>query len=303
MALAGRESVYIHMRHPRIQIGPWLWVAAIVLLLLLPLPFEAATWRWSVLAGDIEDFCHPLAFAWLAHIGYASGQVRQLRPLLRHAWVLAAAVALAIATEAVQHVTGRDASVRDLAGDLLGAVFALLLHARAESPSRPARATLAVLATSLGLAAVAPVAITFTALLQQRLIMPIVWKPDLLPFTGRLSHWQGGDYPGLVIDAPPSDWRNWQAIEFELINQGDEQLQVQVAIYDQRHDWREDDRFNDMHLLGPRRTEVMRIPLQSVRDAPTKRSMDLQSMRGVIVYRAAPGEPPGFDVREIRFIP
>ncbi len=100
-------------------------------LLLLPLPTDILKSRWPAMAYELENLCHPLLFALLAHATFRLLRAWQPAPARTpYATVLVLAAGFGLATVAVQAMVGRDSSWIDLGNDVLGAGFAVLLHAR-----------------------------------------------------------------------------------------------------------------------------------------------------------------------------
>lgn len=270
-------------------------------LLLVPLP-DNLLCRWPALARELQDFGHPLLFAWLAHAGFVYLRRRMPAPsLLPWVLVLGAAAGYGAAIEFVQQFVARSASGLDFFHDLLGTGFALLLHARAESPARKARPGLAALAVMAAGIAVAPVATVLAAYGHRALRAPLLWEPDSLLFA-RLSHWQGGRYPGLVVDEPAPDWRAWRTLEVQVSNPGGETVPFTVRVHDRRHDRSFADRFNGRFSLDPGSSRTLHIPLAEIAAAPAGRTMDMSAIRGVMVFATAVPKQK-IEVHSIRLAP
>lgn len=261
-------------------------LALATVLLLVPLPANLLS-RWPALGRELQDFGHPLLFAWLAHAGFVYLRQRLPAPsILPWVLVLGAAAAYGAAIEFAQQFVARSTSRLDFFHDLLGAAFALLLHARAESAARLARLGLAALAVMAAGVAVAPVATVLAAYANRTLRAPLLWEADSLLFA-RLSHWQGGRYPGLVVDEPAPDWRGWRALQVQVSNPGQDVVPFTVRVHDRRHDRSFADRFNGRFSLDPGSARTLRIPLAEIAAAPEGRTMDMSAIRGVMVFATA----------------
>jgi VanZ family protein len=272
-------------------------------LLLLPLPVAPLVRRWPALLIELEDLGHPLLFALLAVLCFR--WVRAHRPSPARApyiVALAGAVLFGLATEAAQQGLGRDASWRDLLNDVLGAILALLLCAHREaapSEHRARRRSRALAAVLLAAAMLSPFLWTCAAYLHRAWQVPVLWQPDSALFA-RFSRWQGGTYPGLVIDEPAADWSRYAMLVLELRNRRARTSVVVVRAHDRTHTQRHADRFNAAFELPPDAVRTIRIPLEQLRRAPDGRQMDLGAMKGLAVFQTAARQPPFFQVREIR---
>lgn len=272
-------------------------VAAVLVLLLAPLPFEPATQRWPAMAYEIENLGHPVVFALLAHAGFRLLRARQPAPARTpYLVVLLGAAVLGLATEAAQRLVGRDSSWIDLGNDVLGAGFVLLLNARREF-RLPRVAGIA--ATIVALLATGPFLWTAAACVMRAAQAPVLWRPDAV-LMQRFSHWQQGAYPGLVIDEPLADWSGHGALVVELRNLREVALPVTLRVHDRQHNLAHEDRYNQTFALPALGAQSIRVPLERIRRAPNGRLMDMTAIRGIIVFQSAANEPPRFRVEEIR---
>jgi hypothetical protein len=286
------KAMRFKIRHPM----AWL-TAAITVLLLAPLPFDPASQRWPALLHEAENLGHPIAFALLAHAGFRMLRARQPLPAPAP-WltVLLCAAAFGLATEAIQRLVGRDSSWLDFGNDVLGAGFGLLLHARREHRfSRVASIAAAVVV----LLATGPFLWTVAAYGFRAARAPVLWRPDAA-LIQRFSHWQGGTYPGLVIEEPLADWSGYGALVVELRNLRDVASPVTILVHDRLHDLAYEDRYNQVFEMPAHGSQVLRIPLEKVRVAPRSRTMDMTAISSLLVFQTAANEPPRFQVNEIR---
>jgi VanZ family protein len=272
-------------------------VAIVTLLLLAPLPFYPSLQRWPAMFDEIENLGHPLAFALLAHVGFKLLRVRKPAPARTpYLIVILAAAAFGLATEAMQEFVGRDSSWIDLGNDVLGACFALLLHARRECLS-PRLASVAAVAVTL--AATGPFLWTAAAYGLRAARAPVLWCPDAVLFQ-RFSQWYQGEYPGLVIKEPMADWSGHDALILELHNLHDAALPVTLRVHDRLHNLKHEDRYTTTVELPAGSSRTLRIPLEDIRLAPRTRQMDMTAIRGIIIFQSAANQPPHFRVDEIR---
>jgi hypothetical protein len=194
-------------------------------------------------------------------------------------------------SELFQAYTGRDPTVGDWIGDVLGSGAVILWKGFRH---RLARAVSVICIA----AAVAPLAFTLLSYGARWKEWPVIWRQDSI-WLRRFSEPQQGAYPGLALKEPRSDWSRFRTIAVDVRNPGSEPTAVTVRVHDRQHDGSFDDRFNRDFELPPSSASTLRIDLEDVRSSPAGRDMDLQHIAGVIVFARAPGPLP-FQVNAIR---
>lgn len=274
-------------------IRPLLIAAALVILLMLvPVDNLGILPLAPALRGELQDFAHPIVFALLAFLGRQA--MRQSIGAIqgRHLLLLAGGLVLFAAfTELLQGFTGREQSLGDFIGDLLGICAGILW------PLRNRTATwIANLAAVL---ACIPLLWTLSAYLYRHAQFPQLWHVDSV-LLNRFSHWQGGEYPGLVLDEVPADWRASRALAITVRNPGAAPASFTVRVHDATHDHSHDDRFNRTFQLAANSTGDFRIPLDDISGAPAGRSLDLAAVAGIIIFQAGPEAGPAISPVEIR---
>lgn len=291
------------MRPTKADLAPWLWGIGITALLLLPLPTGAASMRWPALVRDLTEYAHPVAFAWFAHVLFRSLRTHMPRPSAGpYLWVAAGVVVYGATTELVQALVDRQPSLIDFRNDMLGAVFAMMLHWRKESGVLALRIALACAAAIVGIAASKPLAWTLTAYANRWVQAPVLWQADSRLF-GHFSSWDEGDFPVLRLREPMADWRGWGHLEVDIENPQGQPHPVVVRVHDLWHDLRHRDRYNERFTLQPGTRQTLHIALDNVRTAPEGREMDMNSIRGIVVYSAARDPVGEFRVHQIRLAP
>ncbi len=291
----------------------WVLLALLALfaVLLVPLPVFGTR-----LAIELENFAHAPLFA-----AVAWGTWRWLRaraapgsPVLRswvQAWLLASAVA--VITELVQPLTGRDNSLHDFNTDLFGIAAALLLVATGLLPPRDWRRGLLV-AGALAAAAIVlwPVAYTVAAYRHRATQLPQLL--DLGSGLGRvflqrrgirIDRQPQGDWlitplqspwPGLTVDEVLPDWRGYRSLLVDVANPGSLPVTLLIRIDDRGPGNRYADHYNNSTVLAPGARLQWRLPLSGLQRRTAGRSLDLAAMRRVILFqdttlRAAPALP------------
>lgn len=185
---------------------------------------------------------------------------------------------LGAATELLQHFAGRDASWSDLLGDFIGACVPIALTIRPRSLPRY------LLVATLGAAACVPLAWTLTAYAYRHQQLPLLWRSDST-LLNHFAHWQEGDYPGLVIDEVPPDWRGYGELLVTVNNAHNASNFIIVRVDDVHHNQQYEDRFNRQLQVPPRSTQTFSIPLEEIRNSLVGRSMDIQAITGVAVFQ------------------
>lgn len=282
----------------------------------------------TMLWGEVQNACHAPAFGILAVavLGLLKGSplARHLGPLAIYVSAFAVAIAAGVATEIVQHFSGRDAEVVDVLRDALGAAASLLLCFSIFSKRPPYQpyfkdwnslgsllAALLLLAAafySLGYTAVAyarrdcalPVLIDFDSSWSRRFCIlenaafGVVQEPAdgtlLLPTRIARLTLEAAEYPGLTIEEPYPDWTAFDTLRFELISTRPDTVTLGLRIDDSHHDYDFVDRFNYALSVHPGINSI-HIPLEQVRLAPDGRQTDMRAIRRIIIFAHQPVKP------------
>jgi hypothetical protein len=253
----------------------------VILLMLVPVEGVRLLQMAPALRSELQNAVHPAIFAALAVLGrrtvlQAVGTAQTIHILL----LAATLIVFAGLTEVLQGLTGREQSFGDFIGDLLGTISGMLWPLR----KRPAT----WLANLTALLACTPLFWTTSAYLYRSAKFPLVWQIDSR-LLNRFSHWQAGEYPGLVLEELPADWRGYQTLAITVRNPGPAPESLTVRIHDLAHDQRYDDRFNRTFLLAAASTEIIRIPLSEIAAAPAGRPLDLASVAGLVMFQHSDG--------------
>jgi hypothetical protein len=86
-----------------------------------------------------------------------------------------------------------------------------------------------------------------------------------------------GEYPSFTCVEPVPDWTGYRFLSFELYSTEDNPIDLTFKVEDMAHNECYDDRFNQIVVVKPGVNQVV-IPLDSVRQAPVSREMDLTSI-------------------------
>ncbi len=101
----------------------------------------------------------------------------------------------------------------------------------------------------------------------------------------------GGEYPGVVMDWFPADWRGYRSLKMEFYNSGDSELQLIVKLFDAPHEqtgFAPDDRFHRSVVLPPESHVSVEILLSDVKDSPASRQMQLSEMSTIEIFSPVP---------------
>jgi VanZ family protein len=227
--------------------------------------------------------------------------------------------ALGAVTEILQFFQpSRDPSVEDFLRDVAGSGAWLLITAAAwpgRSGAAPVRTlrgrvTAVTVAVLLVLVAGAHLATTAVLYVERNRARPTLFALDgswweqrlvhehdsvLTPHTGppRLEasfheplarlDLKPGTYPGVAFDEPYPDWSGYRRLAFTVVSDLDAPLALSIRIHDAAHDQRYRDRFN-RQLVISRGVNRIVIPVDDIRFAPDRREMDMQQIRGIIVF-------------------
>ncbi len=296
---------------------PWRTLAALFLLTLFlaPLPGLAGPF-WRVL----EDTAHVLLFAaltpvlalWLSGTGLLAG--RSLLTVNACAWGLA--VALGLAIEILQSLTGRDASWSDALADALGAASGLLALSAWQLRNHPRSCWLAAAASfALLIIGCWPLWQQLATQLEARRAMPVLLGDAtpraLLNIEQRSAtiqrnppHWRirfqdDLPWPGITFEGWPRDWRHYQVLVLDLQNPDNSEAEIGVTIRDAQDSNSYDNRFNTAFLLAAHAHRVIALPLEAVARTPGGRQLDLGAVRSVSIFRTQ-GSGRSLLVREVR---
>jgi len=280
----------------------WALLALLALFAVLLMPIPAFGTR---IGAELENFAHAPLFAavtlgawyWLRA---GAGAPRPLRTLLLQAWLIAAA--LAVITESVQPLAGRDDSLHDFYTDVTGASAALLaivaLHLARSAVQRWLCVAGALLASAV---AAWPLAYTIAAY-HHRSAM----APQLLDFGSSLGRFfvqrRGiqvsrdttdgwlisplqSPWPGLTVDEVTPDWRDYRTLLIDVSNPGLQPVMLLIRIDDRGPAHRYSDHYSNSTALAPGARVQWRLPLSGLQHRSLGRSLDLAAMRRVILFQ------------------
>jgi len=92
-----------------------------------------------------------------------------------------------------------------------------------------------------------------------------------------------GLYSGITFDEPYPDWRGYDRLAFTIVSSLEQPIDLVIRVHDASHDQRLADRFNRRLVIAPGANRIA-IPIDDIRRAPDRREMDLQRVRGIILF-------------------
>ncbi len=263
------------------------------------------------ISGQLNDY--QMAIWNLGHIGYFFLLTASLLPYLQRYFpaltsrltaALLITLLLSVVIEMVQLTVGRQASIDDLLNNLLGSLLALYIFQLRLLLSSRIKLGLISLLTLLLLWSLTPLLsiAADTAIAHHK--HPIIadfetpfeqsrWESksplEIIQRKSKqlLAHIDSSEkYPGLTLIPRVSDWRGYAFFQFEMYNSSDQIWPLYFRINDRLHNKRGNhynDRYNTKMQLKPGWNRFQ-VSLQQVKQAPTKRTMDMARISGVTFY-------------------
>jgi hypothetical protein len=265
---------------------------------------------------ELQNTLHTLVFFILAFL-----ILHQLRHHTRPAhapltiYLIAAGISLLIgmATEITQWVSGRGFGLIDVLRDLAGIAMASLLYAlreRTAAGSRLAgrqalRGLLATLLAGLLIVSCYPLGTLTWHYVARNQAFPIImdlranWAGRFIKLVDAVQapgtcgpDMTGLDllpapYPGISVVEPVPDWRAYRQLVIALHSMSPAPFDLAIRIHDRLHDQAFTDRFNRTLPVNPGPNRY-RIPLIEIRDGPTRRSLALDAVAGVMLFASNP---------------
>lgn len=270
--------------------------------------------RWAVILSDVA---HAPVFGAVAAVILGLRREVSSPGLKQCLLAFAVALGIGIAVEIAQPFIGRDAELRDVVTDALGAAAGIFLFAACAEVRRTPCSKPRVVYASLGfliaaLIVTAPLLQASAAYLSRNLRFPtlldanarlgtyfvvaydgITAEVSRLPDDLRtdektvqgLRVRPGSIFPwGLGLPETIADWQDKRFVVFQLANAADTPLELQACIYDLHH--RGNRRFGYYLPLNvpPRGVAKQRIPLAMLAAADGRRRVDLSAIAGITFY-------------------
>ena len=254
------------------------------------------------------DLGHIAAFSLWSYLLVTWKALRDTSPARQWGIALAFCLVAGTATEGIQSLLGRNASIWDLLRDMVGGAIALSWFSPSSKalPVQVRRAARTVAATLLLITCI-PFATAVTDEEIARLQFPVLSDFET-PF--ETSRWDGSArfsvdysaarhgkaslrvemdtslYSGIALVHFPRDWRGYRTLSLEALNPSPQEIDIICRIHDLRHEegvQRYEDRYNKtLHLRSG--WNHFRINLEEVARAPAGRTLDLGTIRVVGIF-------------------
>jgi VanZ family protein len=278
-------------------------VASLLLLVHFYRPPQSGLW-----ARVLFDTLHVPVFGLISIFLFVLFRNRSLAGRVTLAFVIAAG--LGVLSELAQIATVRDASVRDLLSDVLGAA-GFLAAAVVVTGQVQLNWLHRVIAAIVAIATLAwpllPLAKVSAAYLERNSQVPVLvdfdsaWHNTFIykqhatldviqPGDGKQSYARiqlgDGPWPGITFHDLWPDWREYTALELELALNQEAPFDINVRVHDREHlrnHGAYTDRYNTQIALRPGR-HVYTIALDDIRSGPRDREMDLLRVEGIIIF-------------------
>jgi hypothetical protein len=289
---------------------PSLLLLLLAALIVIPIPGIALPGNYPLYSNVLENIAHPVIFALICAIALRAARrycsTARWQPASAYGIAALIALFLALATEGIQILQARDASLEDLLNDMLGAGAALFFQARHDFAftrwGLRWRLIPGSIMAALCVAIVAwPFSVATVAYVHRQQAFPVLWRSDSA-LDQNFSNDNGPEFPGLNIEEISSDWRGYDELQIRLHNLSPVAVDVFVRVHDRLHDNLPDDRYNEQFLLPAASQQTLRIPIRRIQNAPTRRQLDLRAMRGIIVFRGKTDSSHIILVNELRLV-
>lgn len=289
--------------------APFWWILIVSLACLVV--FATLPGRPLIL-HTLQKLAHPCVFGVIALSALVLQQQRSDGGVGRHYLVaLGCAVGLGALTEALQILTHRDPTWRDVLLDTRGALLALAIAACFDRRTRPVpdrrrRALFVSTAAVLLLITLTPLAVTLTAYANRSIRFPVLFAADrwidlLLVSTAGAPAMRGplpaafAHHPGelalhvplyvrptgaVSLDEPRANWHGFRELRIEITNPAPVPLELALRIDDRRHLLTDRDRFIRPLTVEPGRATIT-IDLADIIHGPAERTLDIGDITNV----------------------
>jgi len=290
-------------------------LAALIILEYLGVPFNNFFWRTAFDFGHIPLF-GVISIAFLGLSKSILGN-RINNRLWHYVIALMATGILGVVSEIVQYYGPRDADFWDLMRDVLGAICFLGFYltidkdfARQKTElSRKFKYGVRIVIIAALLAASVPSLVWLLAYIERAEYFPIIsnfetnWekkfrftqnaKLEIVESAGRFDN-ADSEYAGRItfkpvvntsfyIEEPYPDWTGFQNFAFEIYSDYDSTVNLNIRINDLKHIKGYYDRYNYLLTLEPGLNKIS-IPLDSIKNAPESRQMDMTDINMIIFF-------------------
>lgn len=279
------------------------------------LPGDNLLWR------EFQNAGHTFLFGAIAiavlHVLYGVYPAVNRRPVLLYSMATLVSFIVASITESGQLLTQRDASLPDLARDMIGIITCLGLYSCIDPVAVSfwdkgqsiLRTGVIVLCLLMLVASLLPFLRVSVAYSQRNEAYPriIDFNADWSRHFIKLNHanlsqttapaglgsgtndkiarltLNPAQYPGVTIIELYSDWSTFKTLVLDIFSTEPAAFELVLRVHDKKHNQEYSDRFNQRLLVVPGRNHFS-IPLVAIQHAPKGREMDMQKIDGIILF-------------------
>lgn len=289
--------------------------AILVTIIYVDLPGRLMLW------AEIQNAGHALAFGIfaIALLIFLRNTLtrRNHAQLIYYLLSLGISAIAGVGTEIVQHFQGRDAEVVDIVRDFLGAASFLGMYYTIDPRiicwSNASRRTVKYLLRAgslvvLALAFISLASCSVAYILRDRAFPRICdfdsrWIDQFIALKGaKLSRipppagWFNVNqvlvaclcfgepgYSGITFEEPYPNWSDYRLFCLDVYSDRKDTVSLSLRIDDMHHDFAYNDRYNGALAVGPGLNRF-RIPLETIKWAPARRTTDMKAIRRIILF-------------------
>lgn len=252
------------------------------MLLFVPLPKATLWWREAINCGHILVFI----FLPVLIVPWLQQSMPKAERYTVYLIVVGISLVLGALIEGLQTFVGREASLHDMAGNVIGTVAGLLLYTAFDQNRvirrRLLEVVLVVAAIGVLLAGLSPLLRLSWHYLERENAFPVVMD-FTADWADSFVQYDEGQYPGVTIIEPKADWSDYKTLDFSVMSSAQRPVRLVIRVHDRAHDQSFDDRFNRRLIAKPGKNNY-RIPLAEIRDGPVHRQLDLHHVAGLTVF-------------------
>jgi hypothetical protein len=229
-------------------------------------------------------------------------------PLWSYGAAFVLTMGVAVFSEAIQVVTPRDASVKDVLYNGIGVFLFLgagLLWINRDFPElsgrwyKPSRVVFIFTTAVIAFLVVRPLVLLAVEEKDKKESFPVIasfeTKRELRRWRKGSNEWllskefvaegksslrltfHPAKYAGITMPYPPNDWTGYTDFHCTIFNPSAKRLDLTMKIFDREHNYQYSDRFNRILRISPGRNDIS-IPLMEVATAPKRRKMRMNKI-------------------------
>lgn len=260
----------------------YLILGTIALLLFLPpVHVDSLWWRELINSG------HTILFVFLSFyvLSLIMVKVPDTNVVIKYLCVLLICFLAGVVIEVLQTLVHREASLKDIYGNLFGILAGLFLYAGTRSTIKQhgkIAGLLVITAASFFVAGMAPLIGISIYCLERANAFPVIYDVDST-WSPIFTRYTKGKYPGISVIEPEADWSEYKRLNIIVHSTNKKDTKLVVRVNDKRHNKEYYDRFN-LALFVQTGLNKIQIPVADIRKGPADRELDLTNIAAVILY-------------------